>query len=174
MELEDTEIESDTPKSKKQGKLTTQFQSEDENSLIESEDDFYATPKALQKNRRPTVHCSLDPASDFSNDKSDSLDQAEWKNESEMGEESDDKSNRYEISKNGKREVGKPKTIDLAQMQKPKGKAKRAFRMEVEERRAVTTTGDGKKETVSNRSFDVNCSLIVAIFDLIVIFVMHY
>jgi hypothetical protein len=146
MELEHTDIE-DTPKPMKQRRSTMQFRSEDNNSQIksenwqiESEDDFYATPKAFQK--RPTIHCDTSLDSDVSSDKN-SLDQAEWNDENE---ESDNKSDRQE---NGKHRVtGKPKTIDLVQMQKPRGaNTKRAFQKEVEERCAfVAIEGEGKKE----------------------------
>jgi hypothetical protein len=168
MELVDTDIEDNTPKPKEKGKSATQFRvgSEEENSQVESEEDFYATPKALQK-KRPTVHrdSSLDPDFvDITNDSNtDSLGQAEWKSESdlEVGEENGESD--IEIIKNGPgkhKAPGKPKvskTIDLAKMQKPRGaKEKRAFRMEVEERRATIVNGDGKKETVSDCSFNVN------------------
>ena len=129
-----------------------QFRSEDGNSQIESEDDFYATPKVLQK-KHPTVHRNTNADPDVSNDNTDSLDQAEWHNKSEMGDESDDKSDGH---KNGKHRAtgGKPKTIDLAQMQKQRGaNTKRVFRKEVEEQRAAVAKGGGKKDAVGDCSF---------------------
>jgi len=139
--------EDHTPKPKKK-KCIMRIESEDDNSQIEIDDD-YATPKALRK-RAPALLSDNNSDSD-SMKITDSLadPEPEWRGESESNRESDDGSDIYVSEKKQKVKLGNKdnrsdiqefRTIDLAKMQKKETgkKDKRAFRKEVEERRAVT------------------------------------
>ena len=157
----DAHIEDCTPKPKK-NKNTRRFESEDGNSQIETEDDEYETPKALQKRAPATLPDSSSDSDSVGIVDSLADPEPEWKGKNALNTESDDGSDIYEPQKKEKGKLGNKnktstrnhgdvqgsnlKTIDLAKMQKKaKGKKdKKAFRKEVEERRAVTSKKERK------------------------------
>ena len=160
------EIEAYTPMPRQKRKYVMRFESEEENSQIESEEDDFETPKALRKEvstiRRPDDTSASD--SDFlENAVVDQASNTRGAYAHGQNNESDDESGFYmpqAQSKNrldDKNKASKKdhdvqglKTIDLTKIQKRATgtKEKRAFRTEVEGRRALIEKEDGKNQKV--------------------------
>ena len=161
--MQDAYIEDHTPKPKKRN-YTKWIETEDEDSQLDHDEVEYETPKALKKRAPVSIP---DPDSSSDTDSVEFVDSHadpdhEWKGEDERYTESDNGSDIYVVQKKRTDKSGnkkKPnrgdvqefKSIDLAKMQKKaKGgiKEKKAFRKQVDEKRAVISKKDRKDENV--------------------------
>ena len=141
-----------TPKPRKN--VVEEPESKSGDSQDESKDSDYETPRALKKNRKPPIILSSDDP-DFM-EKTDKFDremtsetesngqnnESAYENKASEGESDRERESENEMDSQGFRKV------DLTKAHGKAKKDKKAFRKEVEEKRAVVTRMNNKKVTI--------------------------